>query len=271
MNTNYLFLAAVSFAIAALLLKRFRIHAGTTSARTQEVESPSVNYHRYDSPAFLRSVLPQNNANVVKVTDHSSHLFNAVNEKIGAAERVIEQQKKLISSLTVDKTKIVTGMAGEHAVTDFVRRALDNRWTVIEGYLGGRGEIDIVLIGPLGVFAIEVKSRNGMVSCNGDVWMLKKPSGESVALTDNGGRSPSQQINEAATWLENELYKVGHDVQIQKAVILAHPKASLGAIANLSIDSLMLLGAAEDFKKYLSLGTPLSAEQISGIVLVLRC
>jgi hypothetical protein len=272
MNTIYLFLAAGGFAIAALLLKRFRVNnAGTTSARTQDGVSTAVNYHRYEIPAFMRKVLPHiNGANFVKHTNHSSHLITAINEKIGVAEKAIEQQRKLISSLTIDKTKIATGMAGEQAVADFIKRALDNRWTVIEGFKGGKGEVDFVLVGPLGVFAIEVKNRNGVVCCNGDKWSLKKPNGESVALADNGGRSPSQQINEAATWLESELREVGYDVRIQKAVILAHPKACLGAIVNLSVDSLMLLSAPGNFKKYLSLGTPLSAEQISGIVLVLR-
>jgi hypothetical protein len=259
MTNTYLFLAAVFFSIAALLLKRFRVnHTAMAGTDTQSVRPP------------LRTIFPQNKARVVKLTDHGLHMITNVNEKIIAAERVIEQQKKIISTLMVDKTKVTAGIAGEKTVSEFFLRALDNRWTVIEGFLGGKGEIDFVLIGPLGVFAIEVKNRNGVVSCNGDEWMLTRPNGEPVEIKDNGGRSPSQQITETATWLEDELRKVGYNVRIPKAVILAHPKAGLGAIANLSVDSLMKLSSTAEFKKYLSLGTPLSAEQIAGISLALR-
>ena len=260
MNALYLFLAAASFAIGALLLKKLRVNLA---------EMPDA-HTLNKSPSLLRAALPQNNASVVKLTNHGLHMIATVNEKLSAAERTIEQQKQLISALTVDKTKISAGIAGEQAVAEFFKRALDNRWTVIEGFLGRKGEIDFILIGPLGVFAIEVKNRNGVVSCNGDEWTLARSNGESVALKDNGGRSPSQQITETATWLENELRKVGHDVRIPKAVILAHPKARVGAVANLSIDSLMVLGATVDFRKFLTLGTPLSVDQISGIVLFLQ-
>jgi hypothetical protein len=242
------------------LLKKFRVNRAEMQGT----------HTLHKSPSLLRAALPQNNASVVKLTNHGLDMINNVNEKISAAEKVIEQQKKLISTLIVDKNKITAGIAGEKIVSEFFMRALDKRWTVIEGFLGGKGEIDFILIGPLGVFAIEVKSHNGVVSCNGDEWTLTRPNGERLALKDNGGRSPSQQITETATWLENELRKVGHEVRIPKAIILAHPKARVESVANLNIDSLIMLGATEDFRKFLALGTPLSIDQITGIMLFLR-
>ena len=43
-----------------------------------------------------------------------------------------------------------------HAALD---NALDDSWTLFKGYRNRAGEIDYLLIGPTGLFAIEVKAR----------------------------------------------------------------------------------------------------------------
>ena len=48
-------------------------------------------------------------------------------------------------------------------------------------------------------------------------------------LTDQRGRSPSQQVNEPATQLEDFLRSRGHPVAIQRFVLLTHPRSRLGS------------------------------------------
>ena len=47
-------------------------------------------------------------------------------------------------------------------------------------------------------------------------------------MTDNRGRSPSQQVNEPASALEDFLRARGHPVAIQRVVLLTHPRSRLG-------------------------------------------
>ena len=53
-------------------------------------------------------------------------------------------------------------------------RALDDDWTLLRGYRNRRGEIDQLLLGPRGLFAIEVKNLNATVTVDGDRWRADK-------------------------------------------------------------------------------------------------
>ncbi|MHB0991757.1 MAG: nuclease-related domain-containing protein [Burkholderiales bacterium] len=250
---------AIFFATIALLLRAKRLKVDLSRAASSEACSAVAPVSR-------------NNATVLMLSNYGKELHVTANRKITEALGVIEAQKRLIETVSVERSKIVVGLSGEKVVSDFLQRNLTRQWTIIEGFLGGKGEIDFVLIGPNGVFAIEVKNRNGVINSNGDDWSLTRPDGVTVPLMDNGGRSPAQQINEAAGWLETELVKAGYAVKIPKAVIWSHPKARLGVITNMSIQYLILLGvnAPAHFRKYLALGTALTSDQVSGVVGVIR-
>lgn len=256
---------AFLFAIIVLLLRAKKQRLADDGELQWSGFAPPVDYENRARGGCEPVVT--NGASVLQLSNHGRVLYDTTNRKIADAEEVIASHKRLIEKLSVDRSKISTGLRGEHAVADFLQQQLNDQWAIIEGFLGGKGEIDFVLIGPAGVFAIEVKNRNGVINCNGDQWSLAKADGTSVPLKDNGGRSPARQINEAAGWLENELCKAGHALRIPKAVIWAHPKASLGVIENMSIQYLILLGpyAKVNFQNYLSLGTRLKQEQILAI------
>src|SRR5271169_6943941 len=51
--------------------------------------------------------------------------------------------------------KIRAGIAGEQLVATELGRALDDDWTLLRGYRNRRGEIDHLLLGPQGLFAIQ--------------------------------------------------------------------------------------------------------------------
>ena len=250
---------AIFFAIIALLLRARRL---------------KVKMLRAASTGSYAAIAPvsNNNANVLIFSNYGEELHVTANRKITVAQGIIEAQKKLIETVSVERSKIVAGLSGEEVVSDFLQRNLTQKWTIIEGFLGGKGEIDFVLIGPYGVFAIEVKNRNGIINCNSDQWTITKPDGTVEHLKDNGGRSPARQLNESAGWLAIKLREAGFSMRIPTAIIWAHPKASLGTITNMSVNYLILMGgnAKQHFRNYLTLGAMLTQEQVSEVVMLVK-
>jgi hypothetical protein len=136
--------------------------------------------------------------------------------------------------------KLMAGIAGEQQVAAELGRALDDDWTLLRGYRNRRGEIDHLLLGPAGLFAIEVKNLNATVHVDGDRWRADKYDNygnlvEQRPITDARGRSPSVQLNEPADDLERFLRERGQPVTIQRVVILAHRRSRIGTARNLTV------------------------------------
>jgi len=149
---------------------------------------------------------------------------------------------------TDTEEKIRAGIAGEQLVATELGRALNDDWTLLRGYRNRRGEIDHLLLGPKGLFAIEVKNINATVSIDGDRWRADKYDNygnlvEQRPIADRKGRSPSVQLNEAADDLERFLRERRHPVTVQRVVILAHRRSRLGAREHLTV----LVGASTDY------------------------
>jgi hypothetical protein len=128
---------------------------------------------------------------------------------------------------------LAAGMEGERLVAMSLGRSLGEEWTLLRGYRNQRGEIDHLLLGPSGLFAIEVKHRNATVYCVGDRWWYIKYDryGNQVDqndMTDKRGRSPSQQLNEPADQIEGFLRSRGHPVALERIVLLTHSRSRLG-------------------------------------------
>lgn len=62
-------------------------------------------------------------------------------------------------------SKLEAGLEGERQVAELLAATLDDQWTLISGVVpkGLPGDIDHVLVGPAGVFAIEVKHWAGRI------------------------------------------------------------------------------------------------------------
>jgi Nuclease-related domain len=129
--------------------------------------------------------------------------------------------------------KIRAGIAGEQLVATGLGRALGDDWTLLRGYRNRRGEIDHLLLGRRGLFAIEVKNVNATVHIDGDRWQADKYDNygnlvEQRLITDRKGRSPSEQLNESADELERFLRERGQPVTAQRVVVLTHRRSRLG-------------------------------------------
>jgi len=138
--------------------------------------------------------------------------------------------------------KIRAGIAGEQLVATDLGRALADDWT---------------LLGPHGLFAIEVKNINATVYVDGDRWRADKYDNygnlvEQRPITDRRGRSPSEQLNQPADELEQFLRERGQQVTIQRLVVLTHRRSRLGPsrrptvrVATSTADVLSLVDASD--------------------------
>jgi len=144
---------------------------------------------------------------------------------------------------TASEEAMRAGGGAEDRVASELARALGQEWLLFRGYHNGRGEIDGLLLGPLGLFAYEVKYVNATVYIRGDNWAREKYDkyGNLVEarepMTDRGQRrrSPSQQVNEPADALTGWLARRGHPVEITRAVLLTHPKARIGSSSGATV------------------------------------
>jgi hypothetical protein len=145
-----------------------------------------------------------------------------------------------VSDLTDREESIAAGIAGEQQVAVELGQVLGNEWTLFHGYRNRRGEIDHLLLGPRGLFAIEVKHRNATVYIDGDEWRYDKfdqwgNQVEQGRIEDRTGRSPSVQLNEPAGELEQFLHTRGQPVSITCVVILNHPRSKIGRHRDLTV------------------------------------
>jgi hypothetical protein len=128
------------------------------------------------------------------------------------------------------------GIKGEQEVADVLRGALGDAWTLVKGYRNRRGEIDYLLLGPGGLFAIEVKYVNGTFAITRERWRYVKYDnygnqvGEGL-LQDARGRPPNVQLAEPLAMLEQFLASRGQPVRMRPVVLLNHPKAKVSHCA----------------------------------------
>src|SRR5215475_13815320 len=108
-------------------------------------------------------------------------------------ERRAPRQPAAATEPTPREEALKAGVTGEQIVVADLRRALDDDWTLLRGYRNQRGEIDGILLGPPGLFAIEVKHRSATVHVSGDNWQFDKYDNygnivERGEITDRRGR-----------------------------------------------------------------------------------
>ncbi|WP_242904140.1 nuclease-related domain-containing protein [Actinomadura terrae] len=146
------------------------------------------------------------------------------------------------------------GVDAEERVTHDLQRSLPGDWTLFRGYANRRGEVDHLLVGPFGVWAIEVKGRGVRVHVSGDEWWFEKFDRygnlvETGALADRRGRSWGRQVSEIAADLEKFLRSRGANVPVHTAVVVMHDRAGVGRCQGMGVDAL-------------SVGTPYLLEQV---------
>ena len=111
------------------------------------------------------------------------------------------------------------GRAGEEALTDFLREHLNGDWTLHRNLVlpDGKGDMDGVLLGPGGLFVLEVKAWTGAYRVTGTRWYKRTPSGRWCSVSS----SPSRQALANAKRLEAWLTAQGISLAVQPRVVWA--------------------------------------------------
>lgn len=132
------------------------------------------------------------------------------------------------------------GVEGEDAL---VRRlsVLSDDWLMVRGYHNGRGETDHVLVGPRGVWAIEVKRRRVRLHVVGDRWWFERLDRRAKLVgtawaVDGGGRTWGRQVGDVAGDLAAWLAHQGYPIRVNTAVMLMHEHAVVARCERPAVD-----------------------------------
>lgn len=132
------------------------------------------------------------------------------------------------------------GVRGEDALA-WGLSELSDEWLMLRGYRNRKGEADHVLVGPMGVWAVEVKLRRVRLNAVGEQWWFEKLDRwgnvvETGWARDGGGRSWARQVNDIAGDLQAWLTRNHHQGPVHTAVMLMHERAQLGRCEKLTVD-----------------------------------
>ncbi len=112
------------------------------------------------------------------------------------------------------------GMAGEQRLVDLLRGKLDARWALYRNLNlpDGQGDLDAVLVGPRGVYVLEVKAYRGAHRYRGNEWYRRR-WGKWTEIDAN----PSQQALRNALRLADFLRQHGAQIWVEPRVVWAGP------------------------------------------------
>jgi hypothetical protein len=117
------------------------------------------------------------------------------------------------------------GQEGEERVTAAMHSVLDGEWFLFRNIvLPGRnqGDLDFVLVGPTGIWAIEIKHYTGEYRNIGAGWEYRIKNRWKIAKNN-----PGQQASDNSARLSNFLKADGIQQWVTPAVIWANPEAPL--------------------------------------------
>ncbi len=174
-----------------------------------------------------------------------------------------------IERAEIDRAKASQGQQGEQALPDWFRPRLSDRWRMFHGYANNKGEIDHLLLGPPGLWAIEVKTDRGKLLVFGDDWDLKKLDrrGNEVGrkqATDRTGRNWGRQVGEPAAVLEQHLTTQGSRVSVRTAVVMVTPRSEIIDVIQSGVD--LVTASIEGFDQAATTGAAvLDRDQLAAI------
>lgn len=130
--------------------------------------------------------------------------------------------------------------AAARRVAADLRTVLPGHFIVLPQYLprdSGDGEVDVVVIGPTGIFAIEVRAARGDVACYQDVWFTSDRGG-SARFAD----SPSRTARWNATRVNSDVAQHGF-VRTPVRPLIVFTRARVADVVSSSVPALQGLDA----------------------------
>jgi hypothetical protein len=124
------------------------------------------------------------------------------------------------------------GQEGEDQVVQLMSQVLDGNWHIFRNVsIPGRykGDLDVVLAGPSGVWVLEVKNFSGMYKNVGDAWKYRRGG-----QWKNASVNPSRQAKSGSLRLKNFLTADRINIYVNPVVVWANPESPL-AVENPSV------------------------------------
>lgn len=160
--------------------------------------------------------------------------------------RGIRDYRPVPQQASVEERQAQVGSEAERRVDAFFASALGERWTLIAGYRGPGGEIDRILIGPYGIYAIEIKGNRGVIESDGRNWWAKRYGRRGDLLEIKTlPRAPDMQLLKAATPLQRWLDKNGIEQRITTVVLFAADDTRIGRMDGSCADVVTTLDALD--------------------------
>lgn len=167
------------------------------------------------------------------------------------------------------------GGDGEQRVLEALSAQLGDEWVAISGYKNPSGEIDVLLVCPDGVLAIEIKYVNGRVYCEEDRWWRDKSDKygnvveRNLPIADKKGRGPSAQVNASASRLQRFLAERTPVTTVLRSVVLSHPQSTIGELRLQTVDEIATLDSFNPrsvFKRTVGTGHQLLVDDLVRII-----
>lgn len=164
------------------------------------------------------------------------------------------------------------GLAGESATADIIARLPAGFYgiqNVVVSFEGKKSELDMVVVGPTGVFVVETKNRNGEIRGNYEDrnWTQYKV-GRGGTPYSNDFYSPVKQVGTHIYRLAHFLRGKGAKVHIDGAVYLSNPEADVyigGTPGNIPVFSYSTGGETALLRYITSGNAQLDAETIGKV------
>ena len=231
-------------------------------ARRQREDAYTVETEQYRLAIEGRQRESEGRGHALAIAWRQREVLGVIKAFMGceALRKTTAPSAPLIRSASRDEILWAYGHEGERQLDDFLQERLDNDWTLIAGCRNHKGEIDRILIGPMGVFAFEVKNHVGVIYCQGDRWWRDRfgHAGQileyGAPIKDRGARGPSQQLNEPVDQLQIRLSQLMPGVRIIRIVLFTNADARLGEMSGLTVDVVSTL-ASLDLAQVLGIST----------------
>lgn len=203
--------------------------SSTAHAEIAHLEAEAEYARARRSRPILRRVLGLPNAQERAARD----AYVAARDQVLAADRAQ-------ASAETDVRRRAVGEEGEERLVRALG-SLGDRWILFRGYMTKAGEADAVLVGPNGVWVIEVKNRRVLLTVDGDEWYYDTLSRsgrvyERKRAVDGGGRVWGRQAGDAARALGRWLDRNGQGVTIRTAVVLISPDSEVVSCRDPGVD-----------------------------------
>ena len=204
------------------------------------------------------------------VTPTEEQAIEAIDYRQGQIDRAAADYRRLTNQVAQQGA----GVAGEHELATTLATQLSDEWLMLCGYRNRRGETDAILVGPLGLWAAEIKNRNARVNVDGERWWYEKVDRRGNVVdtglaVNQSGRTWARQVIDVAEDLSRWLDRNHCPVDVRTAVVLTHDRAELATCRFPEVD-LVTTTSQELVSTMTNTASPLSPDVCGAIADLIR-